>query len=165
MPYPEFNIKIWEIKLFSNIFIWLKIVLHKDAMYTFKKIWILLLSFLFVAVVAVAAAIVVVVFVAVVVVVVNAAASIRICYHVCYHCLSEGLGFAMTIISALIALYYNVVIAWCLYYLFASMTSYLPWQDCDNEWNTCKCSDANMNFSSPDPWNGKRTDCCNYQHI
>lgn len=38
----------------------------------------------------------------------------------------KGLGFAMTIVSALIALYYNVVIAWCLYYLFASMTSYLP---------------------------------------
>lgn len=71
----------------------------------------------------------------------------------------KGLGFAMTIISALIALYYNVVIAWCLYYLFASMTSYLPWQDCDNEWNTCKCSDANMNFSSPDPWKEKRPDC------
>ena len=26
MPYPEFNIKIWEIKLFSNIFIWLTTV-------------------------------------------------------------------------------------------------------------------------------------------
>ena len=128
--------------------------------------WILLLLFfIFVVVVAVVVVVVVVVFAAVVVVVVNAAASIRICYHACYHCLSEGLGFAMTIISALIALYYNVVIAWCLYYLFASMTSYLPWQDCDNEWNTCKCSDSNMNFSSPDPWNGKRPDCCKYKHI
>lgn len=66
----------------------------------------------------------------------------------------------MTIVSALIALYYNVVIAWCLYYLFASMTSYLPWQDCDNEWNTCSCADATTNFSSPDPWNGRRPDCC-----
>ncbi|XP_061184918.1 sodium- and chloride-dependent glycine transporter 1-like [Saccostrea echinata] len=71
----------------------------------------------------------------------------------------KGLGFAMTIISALIALYYNVVIAWCLYYLFASMTSYLPWQDCENEWNTCKCIDKTRNFSSPDPWNGKRPEC------
>lgn len=71
----------------------------------------------------------------------------------------KGLGFAMTIVSALIALYYNVVIAWCLYYLFASMTSYLPWQDCDNEWNTCSCADATTNFSSPDPWNGRRPDC------
>ena len=109
--------------------------------------------------------IVVIAVAAAVVVVVNAAASIQICYYDCCHCLSEGLGFAMTIISALIALYYNVVIAWCLYYLFASMTSYLPWQDCDNEWNTCKCSDTNMNFSSPDPWNGKRPDCCKYKHI
>ncbi|XP_062616275.1 sodium- and chloride-dependent glycine transporter 1-like [Saccostrea cucullata] len=71
----------------------------------------------------------------------------------------KGLGFAMTIISALIALYYNVVIAWCLYYLFASMTSYLPWQDCENEWNSCKCIDKTRNFSSPDPWNGKRPEC------
>ncbi|XP_013411244.1 sodium-dependent proline transporter-like [Lingula anatina] len=51
----------------------------------------------------------------------------------------KGLGFAMVIISGLVAVYYNVIIAWALFYLFASFTSELPWQTCDHEWNTPNC--------------------------
>ena len=36
--------------------------------------------------------------------------------------------------------YYNVILAWTFYYLFASLTSELPWATCDHEWNTEKCS-------------------------
>ena len=50
-----------------------------------------------------------------------------------------GLGYAMVIVNTLVALYYNVIIAWAIYYFFASMTSQLPWTHCDNGWNTDHC--------------------------
>merc|ERR1719239_1114984 len=47
----------------------------------------------------------------------------------------------MIVASALVSIYYNMIIAWSEYYLFASFTSKLPWSDCDNpEWNTANCS-------------------------
>jgi solute carrier family 6 amino acid transporter-like protein 5/7/9/14 len=42
----------------------------------------------------------------------------------------------MVIISAIVALYYNMIIAWTLFYMFASFTSELPWQTCKPEWST-----------------------------
>ncbi len=54
-----------------------------------------------------------------------------------------GVGYAMVIICSLVVLYYNVIVAWCMYYFFASMTSELPWVTCDNWWNTELCVDAN----------------------
>ena len=45
----------------------------------------------------------------------------------------------MLIISFLVAIYYNVIIAWCLYYLFESFRSEVPWKHCNNKWNTAKC--------------------------
>ena len=45
----------------------------------------------------------------------------------------------MVIVSWLIGLYYNVIIAHVLFYLCASFTSELPWTTCDNEWNTPYC--------------------------
>lgn len=45
----------------------------------------------------------------------------------------------MVIVSWLIGLYYNVVIAHVLYYLYSSFTSVLPWTTCDNDWNTVHC--------------------------
>ncbi|XP_078332547.1 sodium- and chloride-dependent glycine transporter 2-like isoform X2 [Crassostrea virginica] len=53
--------------------------------------------------------------------------------------LFKGLGYAMVIVSWLIGLYYNVIIAHVLFYLCASFTSELPWTTCDNEWNTPYC--------------------------
>lgn len=78
--------------------------------------------------------------------------------------LMKGLGFSMVIVSWGIALYYVVIIAYCLYYFFASMTSYLPWQDCDNNWNSCLCQDGKQNFSLPDPWLGARNDCLTFTY-
>ena len=35
--------------------------------------------------------------------------------------------------------YYNVIMGWSFYYLFASFTKVLPWSTCGNEWNTEYC--------------------------
>ncbi|KAK2868914.1 hypothetical protein Q7C36_000785 [Tachysurus vachellii] len=59
----------------------------------------------------------------------------------------QGCGIAMLIISVLIAIYYNIIMCWTLYYLFASFTSLkglLPWTYCTNEWNTAECKDKEM---------------------
>lgn len=47
----------------------------------------------------------------------------------------------MLIISVLIAIYYNVIICYTLFYLFASFVSVLPWGSCNNPWNTPECKD------------------------
>uniref|UniRef100_A0A8C1J5X9 Transporter n=1 Tax=Cyprinus carpio TaxID=7962 RepID=A0A8C1J5X9_CYPCA len=39
----------------------------------------------------------------------------------------QGCGIAMLIISVLIAIYYNIIMCWTLYYLFASLKGTLPW--------------------------------------
>ncbi|KPM08089.1 sodium-dependent noradrenaline transporter-like protein 2 [Sarcoptes scabiei] len=55
----------------------------------------------------------------------------------------KGLGYAICIIDIYMAMYYNTIIAWALYYLFVSIGSLidmqLPWQSCTNEWNTEFC--------------------------
>ncbi|KAL5013211.1 hypothetical protein ScPMuIL_007481 [Solemya velum] len=54
--------------------------------------------------------------------------------------LFKGVGIAMVIVSGLTSLYYNMILGWSFYYMFASFTSELPWQSCINEWNTPNCS-------------------------
>ncbi|KAK2151064.1 hypothetical protein LSH36_377g03025 [Paralvinella palmiformis] len=48
----------------------------------------------------------------------------------------KGIGVAMVIVSALVGIYYNMIIAWSLYYLFASFTTKLPWKECNRDWAT-----------------------------
>lgn len=48
--------------------------------------------------------------------------------------LFKGLGYAMVMISFLVAVYYNIIIAYTIYYTCASFTSVLPWQHCKEEW-------------------------------
>ncbi|KAK2715135.1 sodium- and chloride-dependent glycine transporter 1-like isoform X2 [Artemia franciscana] len=54
--------------------------------------------------------------------------------------LFQGIGYAMFSISFLVAIYYNVIVAWSFYYLFASFTNELPWSHCENDWNTPACA-------------------------
>ena len=46
----------------------------------------------------------------------------------------------MVIITFLCSVYYNVIIAWTFYYMFASFRSTLPWEKCEPAWsnNLCK---------------------------
>uniref|UniRef100_A0AAY5L8T3 Transporter n=1 Tax=Esox lucius TaxID=8010 RepID=A0AAY5L8T3_ESOLU len=48
----------------------------------------------------------------------------------------EGVGIASQVIVAYLNIYYIVVLAWGLFYLFNSFQSPLPWSTCDNYWNT-----------------------------
>jgi len=43
------------------------------------------------------------------------------------------------LIAFYVAFYYNVIIAWSMYFLVASLTTQLPWTTCDNHWNTPSC--------------------------
>uniref|UniRef100_A0A8C3HK31 Transporter n=1 Tax=Chrysemys picta bellii TaxID=8478 RepID=A0A8C3HK31_CHRPI len=55
----------------------------------------------------------------------------------------QGCGIAMLIISVLIAIYYNIIMCYTLFYLFASFVRVLPWASCTNPWNTPDCKDKN----------------------
>ncbi|XP_076452454.1 sodium-dependent dopamine transporter-like [Babylonia areolata] len=56
--------------------------------------------------------------------------------------LFKGIGWAVVLIAFYTDFFYNVVIAWCLHFFFASFTSDLPWTSCDNHWNTPACYDG-----------------------
>ncbi|XP_071499451.1 sodium-dependent noradrenaline transporter-like [Diadema antillarum] len=59
--------------------------------------------------------------------------------------LFQGVGWAVVLMAWYVGFYYNVVIAWSFYYLFASFTKLLPWTFCGNTWNTEWCFDETMN--------------------
>nr|XP_019941056.1 PREDICTED: sodium- and chloride-dependent GABA transporter ine-like [Paralichthys olivaceus] len=64
--------------------------------------------------------------------------------------LLKGVGVATVAISFIMCIYYNVVITWALYYLFSSFQEPLPWQSCNNTWNTPNCTNhaTNSSYSS-----------------
>ena len=53
----------------------------------------------------------------------------------------------MAIISGIVAIYYNIVMAWTTFYLLKSMALKVPWQSCTNWWNTDSCGYTNFNGS------------------
>ena len=50
-----------------------------------------------------------------------------------------GIGFAMIMVAFLCTVYYNVIVAWVLYYMYASVREDVPWRNCGNPWNTDLC--------------------------
>jgi hypothetical protein len=63
-----------------------------------------------------------------------------------------GIGYASLATNCFLALYYNVLIAYCFYYLIASFQLIVPWSTCGNWWNTALCTDqkALANLSRTD---------------
>uniref|UniRef100_A0A8C4XCV0 Transporter n=1 Tax=Erpetoichthys calabaricus TaxID=27687 RepID=A0A8C4XCV0_ERPCA len=51
----------------------------------------------------------------------------------------QGVGVTMVLVSTLVATYYNCIIGYSIYYLFASFQFPLPWSDCF-EWSDENCS-------------------------
>ncbi|XP_064486338.1 sodium-dependent proline transporter-like [Ornithodoros turicata] len=62
--------------------------------------------------------------------------------------IAKGVGAAMMVVSILVAIYYNVVIAYTFFYMAQSFRSELPWQDCYEWWgadpNTCYVRNGNV---------------------
>uniref|UniRef100_T1KFZ1 Transporter n=1 Tax=Tetranychus urticae TaxID=32264 RepID=T1KFZ1_TETUR len=57
---------------------------------------------------------------------------------------AKGVGYCAVLISWYVSFYYNVIIGWTIYYIIVTLTSdLLPWQHCDNEWNTKGCFAVN----------------------
>ncbi|KAJ7379137.1 hypothetical protein OS493_017635 [Desmophyllum pertusum] len=64
--------------------------------------------------------------------------------------LARGIGFGMIIVSLLVSIYYNMIIAWCLLYMFESFRRDVPWKTCTNSWNTPLCAKTRINASTID---------------
>uniref|UniRef100_A0AAV2M3P5 Transporter n=1 Tax=Knipowitschia caucasica TaxID=637954 RepID=A0AAV2M3P5_KNICA len=54
--------------------------------------------------------------------------------------LLQGVGVAMVLITLIVSFYYNVIIAYSLFYMFASFQSPLPWARCSG-WGALNCTD------------------------
>ena len=56
-----------------------------------------------------------------------------------------GVGYACVVVCLLVGMYYNMIIAWCFYYLFASFQDPLPYSNCprlDNGTLLEECQEA-----------------------
>ncbi|KAL3861991.1 hypothetical protein ACJMK2_007997 [Sinanodonta woodiana] len=65
----------------------------------------------------------------------------------------KGIGISQTIISLIVSIYYNVIMAYCLYYMFASMQGTLPWTVCKEEWKQFGCVEKTtkaLRYCNPD---------------
>ena len=60
-----------------------------------------------------------------------------------------GIGYAICIIDIYMAMCYNTVLAWSVYYLVQSLQAELPWTRCLNEWNTPRCRQSPANGTLP----------------
>ncbi|XP_054159903.1 sodium- and chloride-dependent glycine transporter 2-like [Oppia nitens] len=63
--------------------------------------------------------------------------------------LFKGIGLAMFVMNMYVGIYYNIVVAWAIYFLYATFTKLpgLPWSDCNNQWNTKYCHILKVNSS------------------
>ncbi|KAM6948764.1 sodium- and chloride-dependent GABA transporter 2-like [Aplochiton taeniatus] len=62
--------------------------------------------------------------------------------------LFEGLGYGTQMVVFYSGVYYIVILAWALLYLFFSFSSTLPWTSCQNSWNTAECFEQGQNIST-----------------
>uniref|UniRef100_A0A3P9J7Y5 Transporter n=1 Tax=Oryzias latipes TaxID=8090 RepID=A0A3P9J7Y5_ORYLA len=57
----------------------------------------------------------------------------------------QGVGIAAVVVTLVVSIYYNVIICYSLYYMFASMQFPLPWSDCFS-WADSSCSNISAVF-------------------
>jgi len=61
--------------------------------------------------------------------------------------LVKGVGWATVLINFMMAMFYNTIISWAVYYLvmsFNGLRSELPWKRCNHPWNTPCCVAADV---------------------
>lgn len=51
----------------------------------------------------------------------------------------SGIGVGMVTISALVCVYFNVILAWVSFFIIMSFSRVLPWSTCTNSWNSDHC--------------------------
>lgn len=70
-----------------------------------------------------------------------------------------GIGISSAVVSFNVALYYNTIIAWCLFYFVQSFQSELPWSECPNVYynNGSYASEPECVSSSPTQYFWYRT--------
>ncbi|GMR57983.1 hypothetical protein PMAYCL1PPCAC_28178, partial [Pristionchus mayeri] len=60
-----------------------------------------------------------------------------------YFPLLQGLGWASGVMSISIAIFYNVIVAWTVLYMYHTLTGGVgQWSSCRNEWNTLYCESS-----------------------
>jgi hypothetical protein len=65
----------------------------------------------------------------------------------------SGIGFGMICLTGIVCIYYNVIIAWTLYYLLYSFFPTIPWSTCDNDFNTDACYQIGQHLIVPSNYN------------
>ncbi|CAL1541303.1 unnamed protein product [Lymnaea stagnalis] len=60
----------------------------------------------------------------------------------------KGIGIASCFMAYIVAFYYNVIIGWSFFYLFASFTYRLPWTSCFNAFNSENCWQINWDTNA-----------------
>uniref|UniRef100_A0AAR2JWL8 Transporter n=1 Tax=Pygocentrus nattereri TaxID=42514 RepID=A0AAR2JWL8_PYGNA len=65
----------------------------------------------------------------------------------------QGVGITMMLVSTFVSIYYNVIIAYSIYYLFASFQEPLPWSDCSN-WSDMNCNITAREYCNMTAYNG-----------
>ncbi|XP_064612763.1 sodium-dependent serotonin transporter-like [Liolophura sinensis] len=59
----------------------------------------------------------------------------------------SGVGYGICFIAVFVAMYYNTVVAWAVFYTFSCFRSEVPWARCNNEWNTPDCFSVLQNLN------------------
>ncbi|KAL3978057.1 homeobox protein Nkx-3.2 [Sarotherodon galilaeus] len=81
--------------------------------------------------------------------------------------LIQGIGVAMVVVSVIVSIYYNVIIAYSLYYMFASMQCPLPWSGCSScDGSNCSTTpEVSCNVSSVlvTNWTQENSSCSSIQ--
>jgi len=89
--------------------------------------------------------------------------------------LGYGVGIGQCVVSIIVAIYYNVILAYCIYYIFASFTSEVPWSKCSTDWGYSQDISADLDTcwergnpnscNISDPVNGSRCEFASAQYF
>ncbi|XP_037786875.1 sodium- and chloride-dependent GABA transporter ine-like [Penaeus monodon] len=63
--------------------------------------------------------------------------------------LLKGAGVGTVVMSFLVGTYYNIIIAWSIFYMIQSFTEDLPWKNCNATWAVACFDDYGANVTAP----------------